>query len=162
MFLDAAACRLNMGTLPRWGQAGDPMKTLLAVLTVVMVSSGCAPSPVPTGSPASGTPPMAAVRCDGLAETQPDVCGKMVAVVQETHPDEVRDASRILVVDTCPPRNLCDRQYLHDAVVLVVPADGDTARALTVRVLGHQGQPLGTEAWSDPLPDHVVRLLAEG
>jgi hypothetical protein len=86
----------------------------------------------------------------------------MVALVQETHPDEVRDASRILVVDTCPPRSLCDRQFLYEAVVLVVPGDGDTARALPLRVFGHQGQPLRIEAWSGPLPDHVASLLAEG
>ena len=86
----------------------------------------------------------------------------MVALVQQTHPDEVRDASRILVVDVCPPRVLCDRQFLYDAVVLVVPADDDTASALALRVFGNLAQHLNIEARSDPLPDHVARLLAEG
>lgn len=86
----------------------------------------------------------------------------MLAVVEQAHPAEVRDASRILVVDACPEQVLCDRRFLYDAVVIVVPADGDTARALALRVFGHQGQPLGIQAWSGPLPAHVERLLAQG
>jgi hypothetical protein len=138
------------------------VKTLLALLVVAVVSAGCTTPPAPTASPASTAAPMPAVRCIGIPETEPDVCGTMVALVQETRPDEVRDASRILVVDTCPPRSMCDRQYLYDAVALVVPAGGDIAKALALRVFGHQGQPLGIEAWSGPLPEHVASLLAQG
>jgi hypothetical protein len=54
------------------------------------------------------------------------------------------------------------RFYLYDAIAVVVPADGPGAHPLAVRVFGHQGQPLSIEAWSNPLPDHVARLLAEG
>jgi hypothetical protein len=86
----------------------------------------------------------------------------MVALVQQAHPTEVRDASRILVIDGCPEQTLCDRQFFYDAVVLIVPADGNTARALALRVFGHIRQPLAIEAWSGPLPAHVERLLADG
>ncbi len=132
------------------------MKSLTALLVALVVIAGCATPPAPTASP------MPVVRCVGLPDTEPDVCDKMVALVLQTRPDEVRDASRILVADTCPPQVLCDRQFLYDAVVLVVPADGDSAKALRLRVFGHQGQPLSMEAWSGPLPEHVANLLATG
>jgi hypothetical protein len=160
--LSARASLTRRRTSRRWvrdliaARRGNPMKRLTALLVALMVSAGCATPPAPTASP------LPVVRCVGIPETEPDVCGRMVALVEETHPDEVRDASRILVADTCPPQVLCDRQFLYDAVVLVVPADGDTAKALALRVFGHQGQPLGIEVWSGRLPEHVASLLAQG
>ena len=140
------------------------MKSLTARLVVLLVVAGCVAQPTPTGSPATtaSPAPSPAVRCVGLPETEPDLCARMVALVQETHPDQMRDASWVLVADTCPPRVMCDRQFLYDTVVLVVPADGDAAKALALRVYGHQGQQLSIEAWSGPLPDHVANLLAQG
>lgn len=136
------------------------MKGLTALSLTLVVIAGCATLPTPTASPAPAALP--AVRCVGLPETEPEVCAKIVALVQETRPDEVREASRILVADTCPPLVLCDRQFLYEAVVLIVPANGDAAKAPALRVFGHQGQPFRIEAWTGPLPKHVVDLLAQG
>jgi hypothetical protein len=144
------------------------MKSLMTFLAAFFVMAGCATPLAPTRSPspellASPSPTStAAIRCVYLPETEPDVCGKIVALVQETHPDEVRDASRILIADTCPPQVLCDRAFLYDTAVLVVPADGDSAKAIRLRVFGHQGQPFTIAVWSGPLPEHVVNLLAHG
>jgi hypothetical protein len=136
------------------------MKRLTALLVAVLVIAGCATPPAPTATLAPV--PLPAVRCVGLPATEPGLCDRMVALVQETHPDEVRTASRILVADTCAPQVLCDRQFLYDAVVVIVPADGNLASALLLRVFGQQGQPLGIDAWSGPLPDYVPNLLAQG
>ncbi len=135
------------------------MKSLMALWVTMVVIAGCATPPTPTASPSPA--PLPAVGCVGVPDTEPNVCENMVALVQQTHPNEVSEASRILVADTCPAQVLCDRQFLYDAVVLVVPAAGDPAKALRLRVFGHQGQPLSIEAWSGPLPEHVASLLAQ-
>ena len=142
------------------------MTVRAALFAALLVFSGCATPPSPTAPPspaASPSPaPLPPVKCVGLPQTKPDICGRMVAVVQGAYPEEVRLASRILVVDTCPPQVLCDRQFAYDAIALVVPADGDPGGALRLRVFGHQGQPFRIEAWTGPLPEHVATLLAQG
>lgn len=138
------------------------MRTLTTLAIVLMVSAACATPPPPTSAPSPTPAPLPQVRCVGLSETEPDVCGRMVALVQETYPEEVRAASRVLVVDVCPPRSTCDRQFWHDAAVLVVPPDGDETESLQLRVFGQSAQALSIEAWTGPLPDHVASLLAEG
>ena len=133
------------------------MKTLVAArtaaLTAVLLAAACAAQPTPIGPPP--------VSCVGLPEAEPEVCGRIVTRVQDTHPDETRAASRILIADTCPPRALCDREFLYDAVVLLVPPAGEPA-GVALHAYGHQGQQLSVEAWEGPLPEHVTTFLEQG
>jgi hypothetical protein len=132
------------------------MKTLgvvLTALTAVLLSAACGTQPTPTGAPP--------VSCIGLPTTEPDVCGRIVTRVEATHPDETHAASRILVADTCPPRLACDREFLYDAVVLLVPAAGEQT-GVALHAYGHQGQQISVEAWAGPLPQHVTYLLDQG
>jgi hypothetical protein len=60
------------------------------------------------------------------------------------------------VVDTCPPRLLCDRAFIYDAAVVMIPGIGDP---LIAHVFGHMGEPLSVERWKGPLPEHVAALI---
>ena len=63
------------------------------------------------------------------------------------------------MVDTCPPQVMCDRHFMYDAVVLLVPAAADATAAPPLHVFGHVGMPLELERWSGELPAHVQRIL---
>jgi hypothetical protein len=133
------------------------MRTLVAAF--MMVLAGCAPAPTPSVPPTSTPAPLSAIEpeCYGLPQAEPGVCERMVAGVVATQPDAFRDAVRIVVADTCPPRNLCDRQFFYDAVVLAVPSEMSFADPVAFHVFGHQSQGLSVESWSGALPDHVAR-----
>lgn len=140
------------------------MGAKMALLLAAAIVAGCAqpgPTPSAVASPSPAPTIAAKVTCSKISETEIGVCDRMVALVVATAPDEAQAASRILVVDTCPPQVLCDRAFLYDAVVLVAPSAADEA-PLAFHVFGHQGQPLEIEPWSGPLPEHVRLLLGEG
>jgi hypothetical protein len=138
------------------------MRFLAALTLVATVISSCGAPPVATpGASSSASPGPAAVRCVDLPETEPGLCQKMAARLGEMELDGVGTASRILVVDACPPRSECDREFLYDAVALAIPPGANpTVRAF--RIFGHVGLELTVEPWEGPLPDHVVTLLAQG
>ena len=125
----------------------------LRVLLFVLLIAACEEIPVPTGSPVE-------VECVSIQDTEPGLCRRMFEAVQAQYPAQVAAARRVLVVDTCPPRADCDRAFLHDAVVVVVPADDVDVGILAVHVTGNQGEPLRVAEWVGPLPGHVRRLLA--
>jgi hypothetical protein len=127
----------------------------LTALSAVLLAAACGTQPTPIGRPP--------ISCVGLPATEPDVCGRIVARVQATHPDETRAASRILVTDTCSPRLSCERDFLYDTVVLLVPAGGEPPGD-ALHAYGHQGeaQEVRVEAWTGPLPQHVTSLLEQG
>lgn len=102
------------------------------------------------------------VTCFDLPQAQPNTCETVMAAVRATHAQEADAASRVLVVDTCPPMVGCEGTYFYDLIVLLVPADGDRAKALALHVFGHVGETLQVASWTDPLPSHVGELLSQG
>lgn len=131
------------------------------VLGFLIVLAGCAPGPAPSaaGSPGPISGPALEPECHGLPPTEPGLCDRMVASVQEAVPEAYRDAVLVVVADTCPPRNLCDRAFLYDAVVAAVPGELSGRDTRLFHVFGHQAGTLTVEDWTGPLPDHVSRLL---
>ena len=130
-----------------------------AVLAAVaVVFAACSTLPIP---PVRVAPPeVECVRIQDLEAGRGDICQEMFELVAARFPAEVAEASRILIVDTCPPEVVCDRATLYSAVVVVVPADGDLDRLLAFHVFGHAGQALEIEPWEfGPLPDDVEDLL---
>jgi hypothetical protein len=100
--------------------------------------------------------------CIDVPQAEPDACAKVIAAIRASHPQDAATASRLLIVRKCPPQVLCEGSFFYDLIVVLVPADGDTARAIALHVFGHIAEPLRVEPWTGPLPDHVATLLSQG
>ena len=98
------------------------------------------------------------VDCNGIAGTS---CAKAIALARVGHKAEVRGASRIVVMDTCPPTSVCDRHYPFDVAVVFVTAGADTTGWYVFHVFGSGQIPTTAEPWIGEWPDHVVKRLRE-
>jgi hypothetical protein len=126
-----------------------------ALVALLALLVGCSEPPATDGA----ARPKA--ECIRVPEDGDNPCQRMFGLVQSAFPVEVASASRILVVDTCPPEAECDRQFNYDALVAIVPAGGGGSNALVVHVFGPPNEPLDVRPWSGPLPDHVAALIAQ-
>ena len=133
------------------------MRAALVAGALVLVAA-CSALPVLPSNRAE----QPAVECVGIDDFEPDVCERMVALVAATFPAEVVQASRILVVDTCPPEVVCDRAFQYDAVVALLQDDAGLAERLIFHVFGQMGGPLNIEPWEGPLPEHLFALIDAG
>jgi hypothetical protein len=128
----------------------------VAVLVVALLLGACDDTSVTLTLP----PGVVDVECVRVPDTEPNVCRRMFEAVQVQFAVEVAAAARVVIVDTCPPRNECDRDFLYDAAALIVPADDSGAALIALHVFGHQGQEVMVEAWRGPLPQHIRQVLA--
>jgi hypothetical protein len=134
------------------------VKRATVLAATLLLVAAC--SPLPVVPPIRAEPPE--VECVGIDDFEPNICEAMVALVASTFPAEVAAASRILVVDTCPPEVTCDRAFMHDAVVALLQDDEGPAEAFVFHVFGPMGGPLNLEPWGEPLPEHVAALINPG
>ena len=146
----------------------------VGLVVVLLVVFGCAAPLVPTASPAASVPAPVTVtlmvtetaapnvECIDLPQAQPRTCDTVMAAVRVAHAHDADTASRVLVVDTCPPLVGCEGTYFYDLVVLLVPAGGDPGGATALHVFGHLGLPLHVEPWTGALPTHAADLLSQG
>lgn len=149
-----------------------PGSRVVGLSLLLLVLAGCATTPPPTPSPAvsvllTASPGISLVafpggECGDVPQAEPGACAKVIAAIREARSQDAATASRLLIVDKCPRQVLCERSFLYDFVVVLLPANGDTGSAVAIHVFGHVAEPLRVEAWTSPLPDHVATLLSQG
>jgi hypothetical protein len=143
------------------GSEGPAASPIGSVPAVSPGSSGAPRTPTLSAPPTSPSAPISRPATFDCLASPSAACSVAIELVRAENEQEVGAASRIVMVDTCPPPAICDRLYPFDRIMVLVTAGGDTTGWYAFHLTGQGDVPTRAEPWAADVPAHVVQILEQ-